>query len=210
MMSKEFWNNRYAEKEFAYGIEPNQFLEQTLRSIPVGNVLFVAEGEGRNALYAAKLGWKVDAFDQSEEGKNKALLLAEEHSVKLNYAVADLMEIKYEPNSFDVVALIFAHFSPVDKKQYNQAITKYVKQGGYIIFEAFSKTHLQYNSTNPQAGGPSNSDMLFSVQEIVEYFPNFEILTLEEKVYHLKEGAYHKGEGSVIRFLGKKKLDENN
>jgi 2-polyprenyl-3-methyl-5-hydroxy-6-metoxy-1,4-benzoquinol methylase len=209
-MSKEFWNNRYAEKEFAYGIEPNQFLEQTLPSIPVGNVLFVAEGEGRNAVYAAKLGWEVDAFDQSEEGKNKALLLAEEQSVKLSYAVADLMEIKYKPNSFDVVALIFAHFSPVDKKQYNQAITKYVKQGGYIIFEAFSKTHLQYNSTNPQAGGPSNSDMLFSVQEIVEYFPNFEILTLEEKVYHLKEGVYHKGEGSVIRFLGKKKLDENN
>ena len=42
-----------------------------------GKILFVCEGEGRNAVYAAQKNWDVTAFDLSEEGKNKALNLAQ-------------------------------------------------------------------------------------------------------------------------------------
>lgn len=73
-----FWNERYAEKEFAYGILPNEFLKNTLEPMSPGKILFVCEGEGRNAVYAAQKNWDVTAFDLSEEGKNKALNLAQE------------------------------------------------------------------------------------------------------------------------------------
>ncbi|MEH6657354.1 hypothetical protein [Leeuwenhoekiella marinoflava] len=39
-----------------------------------GNILFLAEGEERNAVFAAKLGWTVSAFGISAKGKNKAIL----------------------------------------------------------------------------------------------------------------------------------------
>ena len=42
-----FWNERYAEKVFAYGIEPNQFYKEQLAKLSQGNILFAAEGEGR-------------------------------------------------------------------------------------------------------------------------------------------------------------------
>jgi ubiquinone/menaquinone biosynthesis C-methylase UbiE len=202
---KEFWNDRYGKASFAYGTEPNVFLAQQLPPMPLGNILFVAEGEGRNAVYAANLGWQVAAFDQSLEGQKKAFELAKENNVKIDYKVGELLEIKYEPNSFNVAVLIFAHFNAEDKKQYHQIISTYVKQGGFIIFEAFSKTHLQYNSKNPTVGGPANEGMLFSKDEILNYFSNFETLILEEIVYELNEGDFHKGEGSVIRYVGKKK-----
>lgn len=60
---KEFWNRRYREKEFAYGIEPNEFLKEQLAQLPPGRILFPGEGEGRNAVYAAQLGWQVNSFD---------------------------------------------------------------------------------------------------------------------------------------------------
>ena len=56
---KERWDDRYSKPEFAYGEEPNNYLKEQLIRIPAGTILFPAEGEGRNAVYAATLGWKV-------------------------------------------------------------------------------------------------------------------------------------------------------
>ena len=49
--------------------------------------------------------------------------------------------------------------------------------------------------------------MLFSSEEIKSDFENYEILELEEKIIHLNEGLLHNGQGSVIRFVGRKKIN---
>ena len=59
---KEFWNSRYQEKEYAYGLEPNLFFKSELIKLIPGKALFPAEGEGRNAVFAAKSGWEVTAL----------------------------------------------------------------------------------------------------------------------------------------------------
>lgn len=64
----DFWNERFAAKEYVYGTDPNSFYKEQLLLLETGSVLFPAEGEGRNAVYAAKLGWDVTAFDSSTEG----------------------------------------------------------------------------------------------------------------------------------------------
>ena len=165
-MKKEFWDDRYSEVEFAYGTEPNVFLKQELPNLPIGNILFVAEGEGRNATFAASLGWQVEAFDQSIEGQKKALKLAKQKQVKINYQVGELLDVNYNTNQFDMVALIFAHFSADKKIGYHKLIDKYVKPSGYILLEAFSKDHLKYNQQDSNVGGPSNLEMLFSKEDI--------------------------------------------
>lgn len=53
---KEFWNDRYGQLEFAYGIEPNVFFKQELDELKEGTILLPAEGEGRNAISTAKKG----------------------------------------------------------------------------------------------------------------------------------------------------------
>ena len=50
-MSKEFWDKRYSEKEFSYGTEPNQFFKQQIEKLVPGKILFLGEGEGRNAIW---------------------------------------------------------------------------------------------------------------------------------------------------------------
>lgn len=73
-----------------------------------------------------------------------------------------------------------------------------------MIFESFSKKHIDCVNRNEKVGGPKNFDILFSIDEIKADFPNYEIIELEEKEIELNEGLFHNGTGSVIRFIGRK------
>ena len=198
------WNAKFGQKEYAYGTQPNDYLKERLGTLPAGSILFPAEGEGRNAVYAAQLGWKVSAFDISEEGQKKALKLAKKKQVSIDYEIGELANLGYKPEQFDAIALIYAHFPPNIRSDYHKLLHTYLKKGGTIIFEAFSKAHLDYKKKNPNVGGPGNLDYLFSMEELQSDFSDYEILELKQTTVQLNEGDGHVGTGSVIRFLGKK------
>ncbi|OUL63597.1 bifunctional 2-polyprenyl-6-hydroxyphenol methylase/3-demethylubiquinol 3-O-methyltransferase UbiG [Flavobacterium sp. AJR] len=201
----ERWNDRYSADEFAYGEQPNNYLREQLEKGNPGTILFPAEGEGRNAIFAAKLGWTVSAFDISIEGKNKALRLAESNNATIDYQVGELQTLNYTSEQFDVIALIYAHFPSDIKSSYHKTLSTFLRKDGLIIFEAFSKKHIEYNSKNEKIGGPKELDMLFSIEEIQSDFPDYEIIELVEQEIELNEGLFHNGKGSVIRFVGRKK-----
>ncbi|MCX6300160.1 MAG: class I SAM-dependent methyltransferase [Bacteroidetes bacterium] len=198
------WNERYSSEAFAYGEEPNKYLKEQLIKIPIGSILFPAEGEGRNAVFAAKLGWNVSAFDISNEGKNKAIKLAQKNNVTINYKVGQLEEMDFENQQFDAIALIYAHFPANIKSIYHKKLDSYLKKNGIIIFEAFSKKNIDYVTANEKVGGPKDIESLFSIDEIKLDFPNYTIIELVEQDIELNEGLYHNGTGSVIRFVGRK------
>lgn len=199
------WNERFARSGYAYGEQPNNYLKGQLQKLNPGAILFPAEGEGRNAVFAAKLGWNVSAFDISSEGRKKALQLAEKNNVTIDYQTGELHTLNYENGQFDAIALIFAHFPAGIKSHLHRALDKYLRKGGTIIFEAFSKSHLNYSAVNEKVGGPKDHGSLFSVDEIVSDFSNYEISELKETEVFLNEGFYHNGLSSVIRFVGQKK-----
>lgn len=199
------WNDRYRNDEFAFGKQPNDYLKEQLEKIDIGTILFPAEGEGRNAVFAAKLGWTVSAFDISIEGKKKADRLAETNKVTIDYQVGELEKMKFDNEQFDVIALIYAHFPANIKSVYHKVLGKYLRNGGLVIFEAFSKKHIDYVSRNEKVGGPRDIESLFSIDEIKSDFENFEVIELTEQEIELNEGQFHSGTGSVIRFVGRKK-----
>ena len=201
---KNFWDERYASKDYVYGIEPNIFFKEQIAKLQPGKILLPAEGEGRNAVFAAKLGWQVAAFDQSQEGQHKATILAKKNKVEIDYKTAELSKINYKPNSFNCLALIYAHFPQDFRAEYYQKLDKYLQKGGILILEGFSKNHLKINADNQKTSGPKDINMLFSVEEIKNDFPNYKIIILEEKIVNLNEGLYHTDKSAVIRFVGKK------
>jgi len=199
------WNERYSKDEFAFGKEPNDYLKEQLEKLTVGTILLPAEGEGRNAVFAAKLGWTVSAFDISIEGKKKAMRLAGTNNVTIDYQVGELQTLNYQNEQFDAIALIYAHFPADIKSLYHQTLDKYLRKGGVIIFESFSKNHLEYVLKNEKVGGPRDLPSLFSIDEIKSDFANYDFDELVETEIELNEGLYHIGLGSVIRFVGRKK-----
>lgn len=201
----EFWDDRYKEQAYAYGKGPNLFFKEQLLKLQLGSVLMPADGEGRNGVFAAQSGWLVTSVDLSMEGRLKALALAEANQVAIDYMVGDLEGLHFEPASFDAIGLIYAHFAADKKAILHRTLNQYLKPGGMIILEAFSKNHLTYNSLDPKIGGPEELGMLFSAAELQADFPDHEIYLLEEKEILLDEGRYHIGKGAVVRYAGRKK-----
>ena len=200
-----FWDQRYSQPDFAYGKEPNEYLKSKLLDLTSGRILFPAEGEGRNAVFAAHLGWDVFAFDISVEVKKKAEKLALTNGVTIDYRVEDLEATDYPANYFDAIAFSFAHFPEVKRRVFHQKLSAYLKNGGILILECFSKKHLTYQKDNPNAGGPKDEVMLFDLEEIMDDFKGFDFLEAYEKETELTEGLYHVGKASVVRLFAVKK-----
>lgn len=198
------WDERYKDPEFAYGRAPNRFFEAWLPKFTPGSILMPADGEGRNGVFAARLGWKVTSFDLSVQGRLKALQLAKAHNVALDYMVGDLAQLSFEKEAFDALGLVYAHFPAAKKSLYHRKLHDFLRPGGIVIFEAFSKGHLPHRKADPKVGGPKDMDMLFSKEEILADFENYEVLLLAEEDVLLSEGKYHRGKGAVIRFVGRK------
>ena len=194
---KEFWDQRYGEAAYAYGKAPNAFLKEQLTGRPDGRALFPAEGEGRNSVFAATLGWEVTAFDYSEAGRQKAEALASEQGVHIDYQSCAIEAFSFPKAAFGLVGLFFVHLPPDGRRLLHRQAVRSLKPGGMIILEAFSKQQLGRPS-----GGPQREDMLFSVQEMEDDFSSLHLQLLEETETVLAEGPYHSGAARVIRLLG--------
>lgn len=204
---KEFWNSRYQDDKYAYGTQANIFFKQTLHNLNLkGTLLLPLEGEGRNAVFAAQFGLEVTAFDYSEVAQNKALALASKNGVSFSYLIGDINSVEFDDASFDAIALIFAHFPPQLRSDYHRKLSKYLKPGGIIILEGFSKNHLLVSKDNLRTSGPQNIELLFTKDNILSDFEGFETLLVSEEIVELNEGDYHQGKSSVIQYIGKKPL----
>ncbi len=195
----EFWDNRYSSDGFVYGIAPNEFFKSELIKVPAGRLLSLAEGEGRNGVYAAGLGWSVDAVDFSSVGKEKALKLAAEKKVEINYTVSDLADYQPADETYDAVSIIYMHLNPGLSKVVHKRVVDALKKGGKVIMEVYAKEQLGKDS-----GGPQNYDMLYSLEEIAENFRELKTEILTKEYVHLNESIYHSGEAVVIRYVGVK------
>lgn len=197
---KAFWEERFAQPSYIYGKEPNKFFAVSLAELSPGRILLPGEGEGRNAVFAARKGWEVHAFDYSEEAKKKAQALAEETGVEIAYDISSYEDYKLTRDDFDVVGLFYSHAQPEVRKQLHRKAYEGLRTGGVIIAEYFAKEQLGRSS-----GGPKKAEMLLSAEELQADFKALEIVYLEEIHAVLSEGTYHQGLASIIRLIARKK-----
>jgi len=196
---KEFWDARYKAENYAYGKNPNQYFKTQIDLLPPGKILLPAEGEGRNAVYAASLGWDVFAYDFSEYAYRKAMALAKEKQVEINYQIASLDELSFTASVFDVIGLIYVHFPDSIRASNHRKLSSLLKKGGTIILEAFSTNHPNYQKINPAVGGPKLTSQLYSEEKLKNDFEELEFNELKEEKITLAEGAFHNGDTTVMR-----------
>ncbi|MBL8867193.1 MAG: class I SAM-dependent methyltransferase [Planctomycetia bacterium] len=191
------WDERYSQSGFAYGTEPNEFLALAAGQIPVGPVLSLGEGEGRNAAFLASLGHRVVAVDQSEVGLAKARRLAADRGLKIETVVADLASFPVERGVWAGIVSIFCHLPRRVRIPLYAAAVEGLRPGGVFVLEAYTPQQIGRGT-----GGPQDPDMLVSLAQLFEELAGLEFVHARELDREVHEGAYHSGLASVVQVVG--------
>lgn len=193
------WDTRYAEDGYAYGTAPNDYLVEALKSCPGfthGKALCLAEGEGRNAVYLAKLGFEVTAVDQSSVGLEKAKVFAKEQMASLETITADLSQWDLGEEKWDLIVSIWAHLPRSARMVLHQRIVKALRPGGYFILEAYRPENVGRG-----VGGPQNTEMTMSLTDLKSELSGLTFLQAHEIEREVHEGKYHNGQSAVVQLL---------
>ena len=154
------------------GFAPADFLVKNVGLLPVGRVLDVAAGTGRNAIYLAGLGFTVEGIDRSEEAVTAALVAARQAGVSIDMRVADL-EIGYpiQKDAYDVIIC----FNYLQRSLVPQ-IKEGVRRGGMVVYETFTIDQARF-------GRPRNPDYLLKYNELLDMFRDFRCRLYREGVF---------------------------
>lgn len=191
---KEFWDNRYSDADYAYGKDPNAFFREQTDLLKPGKLLLPGEGEGRNAVYAARRGWQVKAVDYSDEGKRKAEQLAAEYGVSIDYEVKSIEMMNLQPAHYDAAAFIYVHLPADAMGMVVRNVLHSLKKGGVVLMEFFSKKQLGLES-----GGPKSPDLLYTTGQVESWLTDTRISMIREAEIGLDEGLFHQGRAWVIQ-----------
>ena len=193
------WDVRYSTSEYVYGTAPNDFLVSVAAQIPKGKVLSLAEGEGRNAVYLAELGYKVMGVDASAVGLGKAHRLAEERGVTIETQVADLATFNIVPNTWDAIVSIFCHLPSGIRNSVHHKVVKGLRPGGVLVLEAYTPAQLALRT-----GGPTTEDMLMTVDKLRIELEGLQFIHARELERDVIEGKFHTGRGAVVQVVAVK------
>jgi SAM-dependent methyltransferase len=193
------WDERYSEPGFTYGTAPNEFLASVADRIPKGMILSLGEGEGRNAVYLASLGYEVTGVDGSDVGLRKAVELAAERGVTITTIHADLGGFKIGQEQWDGIIACYCHVPSTIRIPLHKAAVQGLKSGGVFVLEAFSKEQIVYNT-----GGPQSPDMLMSLEDLKRELTGLEFIHAVQMERDVREGSRHTGLASVVQVLAKK------
>jgi len=194
-----FWDQRYAEPGFAYGTEPNDFVRESAARIPRGPVLALGEGEGRNAVFLAGLGFTVTAMDGSSVGLEKAARLARERGLSLATVCADLADFGIAERAWAGIVSVWVHLPPALRERVHAGVVRGLAPGGAFVLEAFAPRQLKLGT-----GGPQSPERLAPLATIVRDLAGLELEIAREVEREVREGRYHGGRSATIQIVARK------
>jgi tellurite methyltransferase len=152
-------------------LEPAQFLRDSVELLPRGPVFDVAMGNGRNAIFLAKMGFDVEGVDISSDAVKTALKAARKAGVAIRASVADLEgDYLIKPGAYDVI-ICFRYL----QRSLIPQIKSGLRKGGMIVYETFTIDQARF-------GRPRNPDYLLKHNELLDMFRDFRCLYYREGI----------------------------
>ncbi len=196
MSTRDFWNEKFATTDYAYGTEPNDFLVSAVTNLKRGATLSLAEGEGRNAVWLAQQGFTVSAIEQSEKGVGKTLRLALQRGVIVMAERGELETFHIQPNSWDLVVSIYAHTPQELRRKLHRQVVAGLKPGGVFVLEAYTPAQIANNT-----GGPKDASLMPTAELLRSELAGLVFDRIEEVERDVVEGSLHAGKAHVVQVV---------
>ncbi|HUP73334.1 MAG TPA: class I SAM-dependent methyltransferase [Acidimicrobiales bacterium] len=190
------WDARYAKGQ-VWSSEANRFFVDTVRAYgldrPAGGAraIDLGCGEGRNAIWLAMLGWSVTGVDMSVVGIDRGRAMAEANDVGINWIVADLETWDLGAGVWDLIAVVYVHWSTDKRLPFLQQVVDGLAPGGHVVVVGHDRTNIEHGH-----GGPQNPDVLTTPDELAIGFRAAGLEVLEAREV-LRPVSLEPGHGSV-------------
>jgi len=196
------WDEKYrAAPAGLFGPGPNEYLREVVArsDFAARSALFLADGDGRNSRWLAKRGRAVAAVDISDVATRNAHALDAAAMVTVARTVADI-ETWQPPTGrrYDAVFILYLQGPAALRSRALHLGWQALASGGWIVIEGFAKA--------PTCGavGPPSPDHRYDLDEIAGALPGHCVVEALAGRVRLNEGARHRGEAEVVRFVGRK------
>ena len=152
----EFWDDLYGSRDRLFSGNPNGVLVTEAGDLTPGQALDVGCGEGGDALWLARRGWRVTAVDISRTAVERAATAGRDVEGRVAWMRADLTVMPVPVHSFDLVTV---QYFPLSRRPDHRALRRLlsaVAPGGTLLFVGHDLADLDAH----QGGGdhPDPSD----------------------------------------------------
>lgn len=174
-MDSDSWDERYAGSDYVWTVTANQFVERHLAVLSPGSAIDLGAGEGRNAVWLARLGWQVTAVDFSEAGLDKGRRLAADHDVAgaIDFVRADATT--WEPTEpVDLVVVSYLQLPEAGQVTVLEHAARWVVPGGTVFVIAHDRTNVADGH-----GGPPSEAVCYDVDRTVAALAGLDVTTAE-------------------------------
>jgi len=174
-MDAKYWDAKYETDEYVYTKLVNRFVKEYCEPLTPGTAMDVAGGEGRNTVWLAQQGWRVENIDFSQKALDKCLAFAEEEGVSGFVDTNCASALEFEPNEtpVDLAVIAYLQIPQVDLAAAIKRVASHVKPGGHLMGVWHSRDNLEHSF-----GGPRDPEVLPNPELLTEYLSGegFEIL----------------------------------
>ena len=140
-MNQYNWEEDYKSNDILWGLKPNEVLTRYVKLLPEnGKVLDIGIGEGRNALYLAKLGFEVEGIDLSQTAVQRCKELSNKYGVQLKASVNDILSFDISSEKYDLIILsnVLNFFTPDEIRKIINKVNTGLRKNGLIYITAFN------------------------------------------------------------------------
>jgi SAM-dependent methyltransferase len=159
-VTADYWDDKYKVEEFVYTKTENRFVVEYCSPLKPGRVIDLAGGEGRNSVWFAKQGWKVENIDFSAVALEKYAAYASESGVSASClaTVADALSFVPQMNQVELGVIGYLQIPSGDLRKAIRRLGKHVVSGGHLFGVWHARANLKGGF-----GGPRDPRVLPSV-----------------------------------------------
>lgn len=190
------WDQVYLSPDGKVPVNPSTLVLEATANLKPGAALDVGMGNGRNAIYLARKGWKVTGVDISQAAVKQAQSEAAKLKVEFDARAGDVEHMDLGRGKYDLIICMYIHMVPIrNARKFIEAL----KPGGVIIVEGHH-AEAQAMGLRPVSGGPPG----YMNNQLLRAYERLRILRYEDRTTQAEWSNGPEGRAPIVRMVARK------